>query len=264
MATKLEVINNIMRRLRGPTVTSSTSTAYSRLISSIVAEAYEEVLDEWNWRPVTHNYWMDVLEGQEVMGPFFTLRDFGPKPDGRLVALRESGKTFAHSFRTLIGPPTPGLFSEPENYDEMLAEQGVPLTELTLHDFVNLGMETDIGGGVEGSVPTHFAIRPQSDEEVVFLFWPAPKVQFTFQIVFYSRPPRLQVSDVVTDDSTTFQIPFRPVQELAMMYALNERGEEMGESGNLAQGRYIQALSTAKEIDLKAGEHANNYDWGRD
>ena len=63
MATKLEVINNIMRRVREPVVTSSTSSAYATLVSAIVADAYEEVLDEWNWRSVGVVSYMNIPAG---------------------------------------------------------------------------------------------------------------------------------------------------------------------------------------------------------
>jgi hypothetical protein len=46
MATKLEVINNIMQRLRLPKATATETSPYSILIASFVVESYEEVLDE--------------------------------------------------------------------------------------------------------------------------------------------------------------------------------------------------------------------------
>lgn len=50
MSTYLDVVNNVLRRLREPTVTSVSSTPYSSLIGVFVNDAKREVEDaaEWN------------------------------------------------------------------------------------------------------------------------------------------------------------------------------------------------------------------------
>jgi hypothetical protein len=247
MATKLSVINNLMRRLREPEVASSDATPYATLIASIVTEAYEEVLDEWNWRPVSEFTVMELDQGSTLLVPDINNVKVGPIPDGRMVLTREHGTPYV---RVYGGAYTP---------DKIFNESGFRMEELTLRDYGDI-----LGKEIlqEGEYPTSFTIRPKPDESVEFYFWQPSYQTCTVTMNFYRRPGRL-TSDESTDD-TEFDIPFRPVQELALMYALNERGEEMGEPGNLAQGRYIQALAAAKEIDLKAGEYSDKYDWGRD
>lgn len=257
MATKLDIVNNIMRRLREPTVLTSSATPYARLISSIVAESYEEVLDEWNWRPVAEMSYMEVPAGQDRIVASATNVKYGVVPDGRLVVIREHGAAWGFSYTGLLT----GTGGDPTNLDTFFQENAVPMNELPVTRFaaVRLGDSTKYPSDLP---PTNFSIRPLPDESVEILFHTICKNDWTFALGFYARPGRL------TDDSTTddvqIDIPYRPVQELALMYALNERGEEMGEPGNLAQQRYTQALSSAKEADLKAGEHSNEYEWGRD
>jgi hypothetical protein len=47
--TYLEAINQVLRKLREPQVTSAASTEYSGLIGQLVNEARREVEDAWNW-----------------------------------------------------------------------------------------------------------------------------------------------------------------------------------------------------------------------
>lgn len=247
MATKLEVINNIMRRMREPQVLSSTENEYSTLIASILAEAYEEVLDEWNWRPVGElTYFTVPANTQSIVFSALNVTS-GPVPDGRMVLSRDSGRTIVNAHEN---PPIGA---------DLLLKPSYPLQELDLADFAY----ADLRKGESTNIrPTHFTLRPLPNETMQIYFSPIPDQETPMSMAYFRRPSRFTLEPL--DDNTEFDIPFRPVQELALMYALNERGEEMGEPGNLAQGRYVQALSTAKEIDLKAGEHSNKYDWSRD
>ena len=47
--TYLEIVNNILRRLRERTVSTVEETAYSTLIGVLVNDAKEEVENAWNW-----------------------------------------------------------------------------------------------------------------------------------------------------------------------------------------------------------------------
>jgi hypothetical protein len=59
-------------------------------------------------------------------------------------------------------------------------------------------------------------------------------------------------------------IPDRPIYELALIYAYNERGEELGEPGSEAYRRYERALGTAIEDDVNLDERADKFEWRRD
>ncbi len=47
--TYLELVNDVLARLREPSVTSVTQTAYSTLIGKYVNDAKRQVEDAWNW-----------------------------------------------------------------------------------------------------------------------------------------------------------------------------------------------------------------------
>ncbi len=49
MATYLETVNNVLRRLREPTVSSVNESGYSAMIGVFVNDAKREVEDAWDW-----------------------------------------------------------------------------------------------------------------------------------------------------------------------------------------------------------------------
>lgn len=53
MATYLDVVNNVLRRLREPTVTSVQDTDYSSMIGVLVNDAKREVEDAYDWNALS-------------------------------------------------------------------------------------------------------------------------------------------------------------------------------------------------------------------
>jgi hypothetical protein len=82
------------------------------------------------------------------------------------------------------------------------------------------------------------------------------------EIIFWTPAPQLAVDG--TTDATEVLLPDRPIFLLALMTALNERGEEIGEPGNLAERKFVNALSAAIERDIQAAGKAERYEWRRD
>ncbi len=72
-----------------------------------------------------------------------------------------------------------------------------------------------------------------------------------FRALFYVPQEDLSTSDN-TDATTEITLPTLPVIMGAVYYALNERGEEIGEPGNVAERRYVQAVTAAVENDDRA------------
>ena len=241
--TQLDIVNNLLVRLRESTVAATTDNSYATLLAAIVADAYEEVQEEWNWSWLdqeafmvfpTDSTWEVLASGVAGFGYLY-----GPEHEFQLS--REKGRARVQIFD--LSPTDP-------NFDQ---EQGRTLTEMTHQDLVEERRRT---GALTNDWPTHFSIvrdLSNGDWQVHLLQKTTREMYLQFQ---YTLDPEELAADGSTD-SVEILVPHRPVQELAMMYALNERGEEMGEPGNLAERRYLRALATAKEADLKAGEHAD-------
>jgi len=56
MATYVEIINSVMRRLREDTVASPADTSYSQLIGEFVNETKREIEDAWKWNALRTTY----------------------------------------------------------------------------------------------------------------------------------------------------------------------------------------------------------------
>src|SRR4030067_293575 len=53
MATYLDIVNNVLRRLREPVVSSVNDTEYSSMIGVMVNDAKREVEDAYDWNALT-------------------------------------------------------------------------------------------------------------------------------------------------------------------------------------------------------------------
>ena len=53
MATYLDAVNNVLRRLREPTVTSVTDTDYSAMIGVFVNDAKRDIEDAHDWNALS-------------------------------------------------------------------------------------------------------------------------------------------------------------------------------------------------------------------
>jgi hypothetical protein len=73
--TYLEAVNNVLRRLREPTVTSVTDTPYSAMLGVFINDAKREVEDAHEW-----NVLSSTLTATTVQGVFnYTLTDAGTR-----------------------------------------------------------------------------------------------------------------------------------------------------------------------------------------
>ena len=75
-----------------------------------------------------------------------------------------------------------------------------------------------------------------------YLFYGIPAQGREYRFYFYAPQDELIIN------ADTVQVPWRPIVNLAVLYALDERGEEIGEPGSKAWMRYENSLSDAISI----------------
>jgi len=247
--TLLDVVNNLLLRAREDRVQSTIDNSYATLVAEFVSEAHEEVLDEWDWSAMDKELIVsvpaDTLSLNFTTATIHNTDGFRPTDESHLM--RRQGSPAATVSRYDYTDP------------EYVLNGMSPLKEMDWQHFqVWKSSLIDTGNAVHPSV---FAINYGPNGTVKMDVWPRAKNDSTFVMQWQDRPTRFEVDG--TEDDRKLEIPFRPVQELAMMYLLNERGEEMGEPGNLAERRYGRALAAAKEKDIKSREHSDGFDWSR-
>jgi len=250
MATQLSLVNRILRRLREDQVTTIVDNEYATLIAEFVNDAYEDVVEELDWGSLSHEIIVDLVDGTDTYNLSATVAGGG--------GVRTAGNTRLCKFDSLLEyfDVIPQIFI----YEDANDDNGYPPTVLTPEEFRLWEAQHRTNTSDNPCVVTFY---PSEDNTTLNMqLYPEPDAARELRARFITKPDELALDG--TDDATVIICPDRPVYLLALMYAYNERGEEIGEPGNIAEARYNGALTTAKEAAIRLRERANFYDWRRD
>lgn len=249
MATQLSILNRVMRRLREDQVTSSIDTEYATLVSEFVKDAYEEIIEEDYWQNLFHEIEFDVVPGQTV----YNLSAFqGSGGDVRLTSTR-----LAKIDSTL---EVEGNLGSLRFYTDDTDPVGRVSTYVTPETLWNIEQGNR---NITNQWPGWFTLVISEDNTTLLLkLWSTPTDSRYGKIRLYTEPDRLELDG--STDAVSLLVPDRPVYHLALLNAYNERGEEIGEPGNVAETRYLNSLGAAKEENLRVKQRTNTYDWYRD
>lgn len=253
MATHIQLVNKVLRRLREDTVNNITDSDYAELIGELVSDSYDQVLDAHDWEGLKHRTTVLLVDGQSRYRLDAKVSGGGdvrnsdartPTVDSELQFLDGMAQAWVYDNDADDDPNTVLVWTTPEQFNAMKALD-------------RTNTEDD---------PVYFTIYREADatngRRLYMELYPEPDASRVVELEFWTRPASLAV-DGTTDD-TVILIPDRPVFQLALMYAYNERGEEIGEPGNLAERRFIDALAAAIEKEIRPYERADRYDWRRD
>jgi len=222
--TYLDLVNQVLKRVREPTVGSVGANLYSVLISTFINDAKRVVEDSWEWsclwKQVDFDISASVLE--------YDLGD---------TALVGAGNELTERALLLYRPGD----SCPLAWD-VTTPNPSPLTEVYRHKVASdLALQTY---NSTYQMPMYFSVTPTNDSIGVHLI-ETPSETRSWRMVFK------QPQDELEDGTDEILVPWYPVVLLATNYALNERGEEIGQPGNEAEKKYMQALSDAIALDSR-------------
>lgn len=232
MATQLQITNRILRRLRETTVAGIANNDYAQLIASFINEAKEDIEDMWFW----------TVNETEI--------DTSILADGT----REYDLTDTTDRSFLIRYIDDNL---PMAYDITASEEqqlrDIPLKELRRWRNTFKGTPEDL------SMPEEFAVKPDSDGRGYSLeLKQGSTTARTWRTYWYAPQATLEVDG--TDDDTEILLPERPIYLTALVYALNERGEEIGEPAQLVAAQAERAVAAAMELDLQVNKKSDERD----
>jgi hypothetical protein len=232
MATQLTIVNKVLQKLREEQVSAVGNTDYAKLIAMFVNEAKEDLEDMWFW---TVN---EVEIDTSILADGTREYDLTSTTDRSFLVRYIDDR-------------------QPMAYDITSGEQGylmdIPLK--TLRHWRN-----SFAGTIPTvAKPTEFAIKPDSDGRgySIELKQGADNAR-TWRTYWYA--PQAELATDGTDGDTTILLPERPIYLKALFYAYNERGEEMGEPGNIAEVRANNAAASAMEIDMQVHKKSNEKD----
>lgn len=193
--TFLGAVNYVLERLREDTVTTYTSTSYSKLISHFVNQAKREVEDAWDWHRLRTTIQVTTTPGTYK------------------YSLVGAGERFR-----LLKDPFTGRFdvlNQTRKYPLQIAPSQQYIT-----DMLRLATTT------QGAVYYFDFNGSDANGDPIVNFWAIPNSidVINFQLVV-PQPD-------ITNDNTVITVPYHPVVLRAYALALNERGEDMGTISN--------------------------------
>jgi hypothetical protein len=234
MATQLAIVNNILRRLRETEVTSVADHSYSKLIAQFVNDAKDDIED------INHEWSVYVQEIDTTILADGTRTYDITETNDRSWLMRDY-----HDDRV------------PAAYDITTGEVSV-LCDIPNKDLKRIRATTNNITDDE-DYPRVFALKADADGRgwTIELLWGADNAR-SWRSYWYI--PQAELALDGSDDATNILLPRRPVEMRAMYYALNERGEEMGQPGGLAWERSTSAIAAALEVDLQVQKKSDEID----
>lgn len=208
--TYLELVNSVLKRMRFNTVGTVSQSTYSTLIGEFVNEAKREVEDAWDWVQLR-----DTIQITTSDGVFrYTLTGAGKR------------------YRLLQDPAgRVDVFNDTEDvFLQKAPSMRWMSARLNDNDATN-------------NQPSHFDINGQSSGDPQVDLYPIPDGVYT--INFNMVIPQ----DDLSSDSTSLIVPDYPVLLGAWAKAMEDRGEDGGNSVASVYRRYHDALSDAISYD---------------
>lgn len=209
--TYLEAVNKVLLRLREDQVSSVASTEYSQLIGEFVNDAKEDLEDMRDWYAYLTTVPFSVTAGNST---------------GDVSASTNMRSSLAYDDRVM-----------PLMFDVTTDTEKRQIWETSIQHIQRWAKS---GEGLSTGTPWRFSINFYDG---TVYFDANTEVDRDFEVDVYVPQPAF------SNDTDMITLPTRPVIQGALFYALNERGEEIGEPGNIAEQRYERATSAAIEND---------------
>lgn len=244
--TLLQLVNRVLRRLREDEVTDFTAD-YTQLILDFVAEVHADVIQDHDWSIFEKETRVNVVAGQNEYDLSLTRANGGDVTNTSNIVRREA------VLRYEAGDPLVHW------HDTTTSVQGLPVKQASWQEIERLYHQDT---SRTSTFPEYFALR-QNDIGWEMFLWPTPDNSATDMHLHFYNPEALLDPDTATV-TDTIKAPNRPIILGALMFALNERGEELGEPGNLAEANYLKALYLAKENDIMNSGRVNRFEFYRD
>lgn len=239
MATMLTIVNSILEQLREDTVASVATTSYSKLIGKFVNRAKED-LENMN------HAWSDYITSIDT-----TITGDGSTVTYNLSATNDRSWLLRDPFNDLL----------PMGFDITTNSERYQLVDQP-YSIMKLDKELTDSSQVSVTKPKIFSVTKQASDGTwnIEMQWPLASGESNRTWRTYWYVPQAKLSITGTDDSTEVKLPRDAIEARAYFYALNERGEEMGEPGGLIWQHSVDAIGAALETDMQMQKKSYAYD----
>lgn len=211
--TYLQMVNNVLKRLRESTVTDVNQTPYSTLIGVLINDAKEEVENAWDWSALR-----TTISATTQAGVFsYVLTD--TDQSFKMLDVLNDSDDFVMHYADAAWMNKQFLLATPQE-----------------------------------SSPTHYSFNgTTSTGEIIVDVFPIPDAVYTLRFNGVKRQADL------TNNSDLLLVPSHPIQMLAYAKAVEERGEDGGNSAASAYAVAARSLNDA--ISFDAARHPEELIW---
>jgi hypothetical protein len=245
--TLLQLTNLVLVRLREDQVTDLTDT-YAYLVASFVSDVIDDLNNNYEWDELNHAMTFHTVANQSTYNLAATITSGGDADNTNTrVTNEQSVLLYAQN-----NDPMAWYY---DSDSDLIGKQIKDLSSLEMRK-----MQGTAGDQTTSNVQ-YFSVEPDHTAGGMKVrLWPTPTQVKPVTIWFNTTETRF---DPATDSARVTLMDTRMVQLGALFLALNERGEEIGEPGNIAETRYNEAIAAAIETQIRNKERTGTYDWSR-
>lgn len=234
--TYLQLVNDVLVRLRESTVSSVSQTPYSNLIGALINDAKREVEDSWQWSQLIDYLTFSCISGISSYETNTMLTRYAAPPLSSPPGASERTRLWLDPVEDepLLFNVTP-KFERRLKFEPTLYDQVTKITELNNPIALNAPARWQL-------VQSTFYLQAGMWNKAILLY-DLPDVAYTMQL--YVCNPQV---DMVAD-TDLMKVPAAPVIQKAYLYSLYERGEELGEALTLTSQKVEDTLAAAIAMD---------------
>ncbi len=227
--TYLQLVNAVLTRLREDTVNSVTENSYSALVGAFVNDAKRVVEDAWAWSQLLRTVSFPLTAGSAAS---YDLEDY----------VADDGLQLNERARLYVDPETgkPLVYVSTDNKERELGvvpQSHIKVSRMAEQNDADSGQVTELVVSTNPSAATG---------KTRLRFFTIPSISDAADTVFvYLINPQNELSA----NSEVLLVPSDPVIQLAYLYCLYERGEELGELLSLTSNKAEAALADAIMFD---------------
>lgn len=227
-STYLSLVNSVLIRLRESTVTSVSATPYSLLIGALVNDAKREVEDAWQWSQL-----QDFIQFPTVSGTYkYELANINTGIRGIPAGDRARLWVDPVTSHTYLINTTPS-FENNLIYEPTLNDQASKVAEINQNSL---------------DIPKYWQLFPSATTTTG---------QWNKQARLYAIPNGIYTMQMwivnptvdMVNDTDYCLVPSAPIILKSYLFALYERGEELGEMLTLTTNKVEESLASAISYD---------------
>lgn len=234
--TYLQLVNDVLVRLRETPVSTVTQTPYSALVGALVNDAKREVEDAWQWSQLLDYLTFSCISGISSYETNTMLTRYAAPPLSAPAGGNDRARLWVDPF-----DENPSLYNVTPNFENRLR------FEATLFDWTT---KTQIANNPVINIPSKWQLAQSTfyndagKWNKAILLWDPPNAAYTMQLFIVNPQQDLAA------DSDVLKIPYALVVQKARLFALYERGEELGPTISQVGQQVEDAIADAISHDM--------------